>query len=214
MANHYKTLRVKKKATQQEIKDSYRDLSKEYHPDKQGGDEKKFKELANAYEILSDPERRKLYDATGSTETEAETMRRTSGLVQEMFRLIVTQKGLVAMQKIDVLKEMKNNLFLGMGELDKNIKVARDSRKEIGNVLRRVKHKNKMNPISVLLRHEIKKHTETIEKSKLEKGIGERAKKMLTEYGYDFENEMKVNYRMGYGIHMMQNSTVTFTGTS
>ncbi len=60
----YETLEVSKDADEKEIKKSYRRLSRVHHPDK-GGDEHKFKEIAAAYEILSDPDKRKLYDQYG-----------------------------------------------------------------------------------------------------------------------------------------------------
>ena len=60
----YETLEVEKDATPKEIKKAYFRLSKTHHPDK-GGDEHKFKEINAAYEILSDPEKRKAYDKYG-----------------------------------------------------------------------------------------------------------------------------------------------------
>lgn len=60
----YETLEVEKDATQKDIKKAYFRLSKLHHPDK-GGDEHKFKEINAAYEILSDPEKRKAYDQYG-----------------------------------------------------------------------------------------------------------------------------------------------------
>eukprot|EP01083_Nonionella_stella_P152667 489677_1 len=60
----YETLEVSKDADAKEIKKSYRRLSRIHHPDK-GGDEHKFKEISAAYEILSDDDKRKLYDQYG-----------------------------------------------------------------------------------------------------------------------------------------------------
>lgn len=60
----YETLEISKDATEKDIKKAYRRLSRVHHPDK-GGDEHKFKEIAAAYEILSDPEKRKMYDQYG-----------------------------------------------------------------------------------------------------------------------------------------------------
>jgi len=60
----YETLEVEKTATAKEIKKAYFRLSKLHHPDK-GGDEHKFKEIAAAYEILSDEQKRKAYDKYG-----------------------------------------------------------------------------------------------------------------------------------------------------
>ena len=213
MANHYKTLRVKRKATQQEIKDSYRELARELHPDKTCGDTEKFKELVNAYEILSDPQRRKFYDLTGSDVTEAEFDRKAGGLLQQIFQLVVSQNGLEAIESMDMIKVISENIDTGMAELEKKIDTARKSRVAIGKILKRVKHKSTMNPISVMLKHEIQKHTDTITQTKQEQEVGTRASAMLKEYGFDFEEVMQINHRIGYGMGIMNNSTVTFHGT-
>jgi molecular chaperone DnaJ len=62
MKNYYEILGIEEKATQEEIKKVYRKLAVQHHPDK-GGDENKFKEISEAYEILGDESKRKNYDA-------------------------------------------------------------------------------------------------------------------------------------------------------
>ncbi|MBS1552215.1 MAG: molecular chaperone DnaJ [Bacteroidetes bacterium] len=66
--DYYEILSVGKNSTTDEIKTSYRKLAMKYHPDKNPGNaeaEEKFKELAEAYEILSDPNKRQRYDQFG-----------------------------------------------------------------------------------------------------------------------------------------------------
>ncbi len=65
----YEILGVSENATQEEIKKAYRKLARKYHPDicKKPECEEKFKEINTAYEILSDPEKRKQYDAMGDS---------------------------------------------------------------------------------------------------------------------------------------------------
>jgi molecular chaperone DnaJ len=66
-ADYYNTLGVSKSASDDEIKKAYRKLAHKYHPDKSGGDEKKFKEINTAYQVLSDKSKRAQYDQFGRT---------------------------------------------------------------------------------------------------------------------------------------------------
>jgi molecular chaperone DnaJ len=66
--DYYQVLGIGRNATEEEIKKSYRQLALKYHPDRNPGDkasEEKFKEASEAYEVLRDPEKRRLYDQYG-----------------------------------------------------------------------------------------------------------------------------------------------------
>lgn len=67
--DYYKTLGVSRNATEDEIKKAYRRLARTHHPDA-GGDEAKFKEINEAYEVLSDKKKRQLYDQYGTADAQ------------------------------------------------------------------------------------------------------------------------------------------------
>lgn len=64
--DYYEILGVKKEASKEDIKKAFRELAHKYHPDKKGGNEGKFKEISEAYAVLSDDKRRSQYDTVGA----------------------------------------------------------------------------------------------------------------------------------------------------
>src|SRR5690348_13455109 len=67
--DYYKILGVDRNASEKDIKAAYRKLARKHHPDVNPGDknaEQRFKEIGEAYAVLSDPEKRKRYDTVGS----------------------------------------------------------------------------------------------------------------------------------------------------
>jgi DnaJ-class molecular chaperone len=65
--DYYKILGLSRGATDDDVKKAYRKMALKYHPDKNksAGAEEKFKEIAEAYEVLSDPKKRQVYDQYG-----------------------------------------------------------------------------------------------------------------------------------------------------
>lgn len=64
--DYYNILGIDRNASQEEIKKAFRKKAHEYHPDKKDGDEAKFKEVNEAYQVLGNPQKRKQYDQFGS----------------------------------------------------------------------------------------------------------------------------------------------------
>ncbi len=85
--NPYTELDVPVDASLETIKQRYRTLAQRYHPDK-GGDEELFKRIKLAYEILSDPVRRKQYDITGETTTTNAKDEAVANLVQILLHVV------------------------------------------------------------------------------------------------------------------------------
>src|SRR6184192_3424608 len=85
--DYYETLGVPKNASKEDIKNSYRKLALQYHPDrnKAHGAEEKFKEISEAYAVLSDEEKRKRFDTYGHVGAE-EVFRGSEANFDEVFK--------------------------------------------------------------------------------------------------------------------------------
>ena len=82
MPDHYKTLGVSRNADQDTIKSAYRQLARKYHPDKNRGDkdaENNFKAVQEAYQVVSDSDKRAEYDRYGDNSHQQETSQQTKG---------------------------------------------------------------------------------------------------------------------------------------
>mmetsp|Transcript_17129 Transcript_17129/g.28686 ORF Transcript_17129/g.28686 Transcript_17129/m.28686 type:complete len:422 (-) Transcript_17129:525-1790(-) len=111
-ADLYARLGVEHGASEDEIKRAYRKLALKHHPDK-GGDPETFKKISEAYSVLSDEQKRRLYDATGEAELTDFDMDEflNSGMLDEFFREMMAETGLAE----EMMEEFGGDV--GMGDL-------------------------------------------------------------------------------------------------
>lgn len=81
----YDILGITKDATEEEIKQAFRRRAQQTHPDKEGGSEETFKQVKEAYEVLSNPARRSNYDSTGSTKEGPTVEQEAEGVLASVF---------------------------------------------------------------------------------------------------------------------------------
>lgn len=114
--NHYTTLGVDKTATQSEIKKAYRKLSMKHHPDR-GGDENRFKEIADAYAVIGDEQKRQQYDmASENPFANFGNMGGMDGNFSDLFNQFFNGRGAQQARGSDVNVDMHisfNEAFLG-----------------------------------------------------------------------------------------------------
>ena len=113
--NPYTELDVPVDASLETIKQRYRTLAQMHHPDK-GGDEEVFKRIKLAYEILSDPVRRKQYDITGETTTTNAKDEAVANIVQILLHVVPTFN--VDQDDLILIAEMETRTMLDLVHKD------------------------------------------------------------------------------------------------
>ena len=130
--NLYDELGLSPRCTFDEIKQRYRALAQQHHPDK-GGNEDKFKKIKLAYEVLSDPSRRAEYDATGKIEEDVpirtEALQELAGLTTHCITKInPDHDDLIFVMKRELdetISQNKNNIILCNGFILKLNKILK-----------------------------------------------------------------------------------------
>lgn len=131
--NPYQTLNLPSTATDQEIQTAYKRLAMQRHPDRETGNEEAFKQLQQAYAILSDPIRRAKYDATGDiSETPSPEVHAKIELIKLFENVLVNSV------QDDIIAEMHNILVDSIRNVIKaktNLtKLRKRLRKSKGNI--------------------------------------------------------------------------------
>lgn len=206
--NPYRVLRVKKTATLAEITAAYRGLALRWHPDKNPGDAKaaaKFVEINQAYEILSDSDRRARYDATGDTTFRHEN-NAISGAVEVLavvftlvVKQIVEQGGDV--KKEDIVTHMRNVLAQQRQERTKailNIEKAKAALTEAAT--RFTAEDGEENYFAGIIRHQIHELENMLAQQTAEEEKSKAALKLLAKFKYRVDAFQRLNgYLSGTG---------------
>lgn len=136
--NLYELLGVRVNASQKTIRTAYLRKVKECHPDA-GGDPEKFRSVQHAYEVLSDPGRRKLYDETGADgmqrPEENEEARQLGSIVATIMANIVNSN--VNIQFTNVIEKTRIELAQKAFQMEADLKMCRQKAKRIENLMGR-----------------------------------------------------------------------------
>ena len=158
--NPYTELDVSITASTEEIKQRYRTLAQMHHPDK-GGDEETFKRIKLAYEILSDPVRRKQYDITGETTTTNARDEAISNIIQIILHVVPSFNA----DEEDLIKIAEDEARAMLDMVNKDIINTESQIKNFEKVLKKLRVKN---------------NSENVLESIILKQIQQRKKDLLT----------------------------------
>jgi len=185
--NLYESLGVEKNATQKEIKAAFRQKMIELHPDKNDGEHvDEFYQVQTAYDVLSDPEEKQMYDETGNYSTDPEFKKIRVKLYQIfsgiMFNLPESECIMSACRK-----QLRKDISLYE---DKN-RILNQRIRQVEKIAKRVKCKNKDNFILAALDSEIEFGRDRINLHKCEIEFAEKVIEYSHNYEYDAPKEHK-----------------------
>lgn len=189
----YDILGVDAGATQERITLAYRYLARRYHPDHNDDPQapERFKQVARAYEILGDPEKRKRYDETGSTEDFSQFVDPLLAQVLEaQIAYIITQRA--DPQIVNVLGGMQTLLKSMEAELKKAIEEDKRQIETLENIAGRFTGGTLLAEMALAPVREIVEHRE---QKRVKLQIIGLALDKLKVYGYNFQRPKSPQYR-------------------
>lgn len=187
--NLYEILSVASNATDKEITKAYREKAKENHPDKDG-DHNKMILINHAYDILSDPEKRKRYDETGQDDFDTYE-KNLNKLIIGLFMAIIDNKNDI--EYTDIISLCRKEISEGIQEQEISISKAQDHILKYNKVLKRLNTKNgKENIVSGIIQGNISEINRKIAHAQENLKLLKDAYNVVNDYEYQFDKKPPV----------------------
>ncbi len=180
MNNPYTTLGVKPDADDKAIKTAWRSLQQKNHPDK-AGDIDEFKEVQLAYDLLSDPERRARFDATGATTVEASKREQAEGVVASLAMQVINDTAIPESVLLRVQREVEAALANDRRAQEQAVK----ARNKLKKLLSKFKRKCGPNFIEGALVARIAEITGFLDKNTANQELLLEVLAVVEEYSYE-----------------------------
>lgn len=203
MTTLYEKLGVAPTASPEEIKKAYKRKAHKHHPDRDGGDEDKFKEITAAYEVLMDETRRRYYDETGEIKKGVDD---TTAMLRDLVALIFSLIDKYDMKYTNLIEAAKEVVRDGIGKQERSIRDLEDSIEDREDVLRRLTCKKPNNVLADAIRQDIEGRKRGVVKQQEHIETGKKLYDMLGDYEYKTE-EAPQKFQMWRGS--MSSTTTT-----
>ena len=182
--NPYTELDVSVTASTEEIKQRYRTLAQMHHPDK-GGEEELFKRIKLAYEILSDPIRRKQYDLTGETTTTNAKDEAIANIVQILLHVVPSFN----VDEDDLIKIAEAETRTMLELVDKDIGVTERYIANLEKVSKKLRIKtNGENILNTFITHQIQQRKQELQNFQRRIKVCNLMLEILKDYEYGLIN--------------------------
>jgi DnaJ-class molecular chaperone len=187
----YKILKIKKNATLEQIKSSYRKLSKKHHPDVKG-DPERFNEITIAYKVLIDKKKRKDYDDYGIIENnklEVKIKNDARNNIAQLLKSIMNNKQLMQdHHKVDILDIMVSSIENNRLKMKSSISELNREIKNIRGLITKFTYDGKEDNLLIsVLKTEISDKELIIRNMNHELAVIKEMKKILKNYTYELE---------------------------
>lgn len=200
--NPYDTLGLDKDCTSEQIKKAYKMAAKKHHPDKEGGDNKKFALVKTSYDTLKDKKKRDDYDKYGvidenqSVGSKEETV---ANRLRQIFVAVLSRIPLDDLPYTDIIKEMKIEVIKKTAQLESQLQQARTGKDATQKILKKLEKKlkrkgGKPNFLLDLLRHSLTESNQQVYQIGKEQDIQQEMLNMVAEFSYDFEENPNDGY--------------------
>lgn len=181
----YSTLNLSPDASEDDVKKAYRRLSKRHHPDV-GGDAEVFREVQEAYDVLSDPARRRRYDETGSAED-------NSAKVLSLLRNLVVQCAEeFEPGETDVVKVMRDIIESQLETCRSKMVLCKKGAEKLRKAAQKIKVADgKPNVLRDAITAKAQIVWDSVKAGKLEESIMVEALRVLADYSCDVDIDRK-----------------------
>lgn len=198
MKDLYETLGVPRDATQEEIRQAYKRKAQRLHPDRNPSEqaEEEFRRVQHAYDVLGDPERRKRYDATGTTSTKNDIEDAAQAKLAEIFALAIR----TATDDRDLIEEVRRSVVHTKTTMDRDVSKLRSEIKKLEKTRARVKRKDDgFNLFDHVAAEQIKRHNQKINEIVTNYEVADKILKMLDDYECDVQKRERLIPSVTFG---------------
>lgn len=197
----YQILGILKTATPVEIKKAYRKRSQQCHPDKTNGDESEFERVKLAYDILSNPEKRAHYDATGNYQEQQATNenKEVNQILAQGFAQILQTQPMNAFAEIDLIELLKQLLQGYINKIEDALNKIKSEIEAFEIVAKRLQRQKGRGVLNGLVTQRIEALTKNLNNHEQILAFHKQALELAGEYNYQTDPQSVQFFVLGGG---------------